>query len=220
MPHVINLLRRGNNCGGAGWIQHSPCRLPPRKGSGAPVRTCFFLLLGRFRAVQPPQTSCPLLFFHPDIPEVTCPREGAQASLAGAGAVVGRAGVEPLGWQLEAQPGLPARPVRPAHMGISRWKGPGHRSSHLLREPRSAAGRDSCRRWEEERDLLGMPPRSPPAPGPATQERARGAGPLVTQPSHTALPPPLTTRYCLATTHVKCRSGEQIFPLSQLQCRG
>lgn len=35
----------------------------------------------------------------------------------------------------------------------------------------------------------------------------------MTHPSHT-LQPLLTTRYCLATTHMKCRSVEQSFPLA------
>lgn len=186
----------------------------PRKGSGAPVRTCVSLLLSRFQAVQPPQTSCPLFFFHPAIPEVTCPREGAQASLAGAGQSWGGSpglAVRSPAWASSSPCPASSRGDFPAGRAQGTVPATCCGSRALLRA-RTAAG--GGRRWHGEWDLLG------PAPGPDTLERARGAGPLVTRPPHTALPPPLTTCYCLATTRTKCRSGEQIFPLSQLQCRG
>lgn len=121
----------------------------------------------------------------------TCPREGAQALLAGAGAAVSRAGVVPPAWRLKS----PAPASSSPHPSSSRGDFPTGRTqgtgpgtccrSHAQLQPKTAAGSRRLRE-EEEQDLLGMPPRSQPALSPATRKRARGAGLLVTQPPHTA----------------------------------
>jgi len=168
------------------------------------------------------------LAFHS--PGHVCPREGTQALLVDAWRVVSRAGAVPQAWQLTSSAQASSSP----HSFSSRGDFPGGRAqgtgpgtccgSHAQLQAKTAAGGGRLRE-EEERDLLGMPPRaqpphSQPAPSPATRQRVRGAGPLVTQPSHAACQPLLTTRYCLATTRTKCRSEEQSFPLARLQCRG
>lgn len=172
----------------------------PRQGSGAPARACFSLLLGKFQAAQPPLASSSLIFFPPAFPELLphglgsagqtgperqtfplafcssgdmCPREGARASLAGAGGVVSGAGAVPPAWQLKS----PARASSLPHPSGSRGDFPAGRAqgtdpgtccgSHAQLRAKTAAGGGRLRE-EEERDLLGMPPHSQPAPSPAT----------------------------------------------------
>lgn len=115
--------------------------------------------------------------------------------LAGAGGVVSRAGVVPPAWRLKS----PAWASSSTHPSSSRGDFPTGRTqgtgpgtcwrSHAQLQPKTAAS-SGWLREEEEQDLLGMPPRSQPALGPATRKRARGAGPLVTQAPHTAPPAP------------------------------
>lgn len=115
--------------------------------------------------------------------------------LAGAGGVVSRAGAVPPAWQLKS----PAQASSPPHpsgshgdflAGKAQGTGPATccGSSAPLRAKTAAGG--GRLQEEEEQDLLGMPPCSRPVPGPATQKRACGAGPLMTQLAHTAPPAP------------------------------
>lgn len=134
---------------------------------------------------------------------------------------VSRASAAPLAWQLELlAPASSSPQFLLLTWGFPHWKGSGHGSRHLLQELGSAPGQDSCWRQEEERDLLGMPPHSQPVPGPTTRDRAHGGRSLVICCQTPPCRPSLTMRYSLATTHMKCRSEDQSFPLVGLQSRG
>lgn len=103
--------------------------------------------------------------------------------------------VPPPVWQLKSSAQASSSPHPSGSRGdfpAGRAQGTGPATccgSRAQLRAKTAAGGGRLRE-EEERDLLGMPPRSRPAPGPATRKRACGAGPLVTQPSHTAPPAP------------------------------
>lgn len=94
--------------------------------------------------------------------------------------------------------------------GFPRWKGSGHGSSHLLQEPRSAPGQDSC--WRRAAAGGGTGPAGNASSGPATRKRAvRWATRDSAVTHHTSLHQPLlTTCYCLATTTRNAEAGAKL----------
>lgn len=171
----------------------------PREGSRAPAWTCFSVLLSRFQGAQPPGK---LAFVFP-------------VFLHGYGSVGQSQTGTCFVW-------LPAPRRHSSSRDFAAGSGQGTGPGTCCRSRGSAPDKDSC--WREEEGGGGRRPAGNASLLSAgvllcSSKTGWWCWALMTHPSHTRQPL-LTTHYCLATTHMKCRSGEQSFPLAQLQCRG